>query len=246
MRRISWLGVVIAAMACGQAPVEVVIDLDPVDAANSIQVFVDNNTGEVRVQGESGRTTVDVEATFNGGVQAEYDQVLLVSAADGNAINVTLDVPSNLPNVVGDLLILVPDTFAANITGNTTLVSVSNLSDGAIIRADAGAVDCQDVTGGISVESNAADVTIDTSMNVGDSIIVDTDIQGGIELTLPADTNADFIATSGSVELAISAELTFTGTNENGVADGIFNAGGAGQTSIDLFTASGPITLLAQ
>jgi hypothetical protein len=246
MKRFFGLGSVLFVMACGQAPETVVVDLDPVDASASIQVFVTNDTGEIIIEGEAGRTTVEVEATFNGGVQADYDQVTLVSEPDGNTVSVNLDVPSNLPNVIGDLRILVPDTFGANVTGNLTIVSVSNLIGGAIIRVDAGDVACEDVTGGISVESNAADVVINTAMNQGDTITVDTDIQGEIELTLPADTNADFIAASGSGELAIGAALNFTGNNADGVADGIFNAGGAGQTEIDLFTQSGAITILAQ
>ena len=247
MRRIFWLGCLASlALACGQADDTITLNLDPVDASLANRVVVDNDTGDILLEGEVGRTTVEVQITLRGGVQEDFDQVIALSVLDGNNINVTLEVPSNLPNVVGDVKVLLPDSLAATINGANGAVAANNLTGGIIIGTDGGDVSCVEVTGGINIATNVGDVTIDTSLNLNDNITVNTDIQGDITVTLPAATDADLIAVSGGGNVAIGAGFNFVGDNVNGVADGILNAGGGGQTSLDLFTQSGEISLLAQ
>jgi hypothetical protein len=247
MRRIFWLSCLTSlVLGCGQLDQTITIDLAPVDAAAANQLIADNNTGNITIEGEPGRTTVEVQVTLRGGVQEEFDQVLTLSTLEGAAVNVTLDVPSNLPNVVGDLKILVPDSLSATLNGLVGDISATNLAAGAFINTDGGDIDCQDVTGGINILTNAGDVTIDTPMNLGDTIKVTSDIRGDITVTLPGNTDADLIATTGGGNIAISAELGFVGNNANSVASGVLNAGSGGQTELDLFTQSGEITLLAR
>jgi hypothetical protein len=247
MRRIFWLSCVASlSLSCIPPEETLIIELAPVDAGLANQVVVDNDTGDIRIEGELGRTTVEVQVTLRGGVKEDFDQVLALSALDGNTINVTLDVPSNLANVVGDVLVLVPDFLTSTLNAEVGAVSAINLTDGVFIGTDFGDISCQDVTGGINIITNAGDVTINTSMNVGDLIKVNTEIQGDITVTLPGNTDADLIATTGGGTIAISADLGFGGNNRGVVADGPLNAGSGGQTRIDLLTQSGEITLLAQ
>jgi hypothetical protein len=247
MRKVFWLGCVASlSLACIPPEETLIIDLAPVDAGLANQVVVDNDTGDITIEGELGRTTVEVQVTLRGGVQEDFDQVLALSTLDGNTITVTLDVPSNLANVVGDVLVLVPDFLTSTLNAEAGAVNAINLTDGVFIGTDGGDVSCQDVTGGINIITNAGDVTINTSMNVGDLIKVKTEIQGDITVTLPGNTDADLIATTGGGNIAISADLGFVGDNLDSVATGVLNAGSGDQTKIDLFTQGGEISLLAQ
>lgn len=250
MRSVCLLCLVIGVAACGGNNETITVNLDPVDASAANSVDISNDTGDVLVEGEAGRTTVDVEVTFTGGSQADFDQVTATSVLSGATVDVVLDVPSNLPNVVASIKVLVPEGFSVDVAGAAGLGTVGNVevkgvTGGANLLSDSGDVVCQDVTGGMQIVTNSGNVTIDTDLNQGDSIEVDIDFLGEIELTLPSATVADLNAVTGGGSVAIGAAFNFSGTNTDGVAQGTFNGGDA-QTSIDLFTESGEITLLAQ
>lgn len=174
-----------------------------VDAAGARKIEVEAAAGELRIEGKSGLTKVQVTGTARSSSQRILSEIRLIAERRGDVVFIKADMPdddwrSNSDNYDAalDLVIEVPQGMNADVadgSGNAKVLNVGDLeiSDGSgdLTIVGAGSVRVTDGSGELTIDNVRANVDVrdgsgDINVrNVSGSFTVETDGSGGIFAT---------------------------------------------------------------
>jgi hypothetical protein len=176
-----------------------------VDARGARTIEVRAGAGELRIEGRTDISQVQVRGTAHASSRGRLADVKLIAERRGDAVYIKVDIPENNggffsrdwnDNLALDLVIEVPQSIALDVedgSGDSKFVNVGplRLVDGSgdiEIRGARGSVSVEDGSGDMTIENVEGSVRVTdgsggiTASNIGGDFIVDEDGSGSIDV----------------------------------------------------------------
>jgi hypothetical protein len=177
-----------------------------VDARGARTIQVIAGAGDLRIEGRTGISQVQVRGTARASSRGRLEDIKLIAERRGDVVYIKADIPDNNggffsrdwnDNMALDLVIEVPQSIALDVedgSGDSKFINVGPLklvdgSGGIEIRGARGNVSVEDGSGDMLIENVEGSVRVTdgsggiTASNIGGDFIVDHDGSGSIDVS---------------------------------------------------------------
>lgn len=176
-----------------------------IDARGAKTIQVIAGAGDLRIEGRTGISQVQVRGTARASSRGRLDDIKLVAERRGDVVYIKADIPENNgffsrdwnDNMALDLVIEVPQSVALDVedgSGDSKFTNVGPLklvdgSGGIEIRGAKGNVSVEDGSGEMVIENVEGSVRVTdgsggiTASNIGGDFIVEEDGSGSIDVS---------------------------------------------------------------